>query len=224
MSLDTWEVPDRLYLARGDEVSPYRPLFTGDVLDDVPIPGVQDNGPGIVVAHPCSMRGRDAQLVDRILIAAIAPHDAVPARRWTDGYLDRMPLPELRGPDAPFEVGWLDRVGRAERDRLMVATRIACLSTVGVNMLQQRLVCTLTRVEIPTAVFWEAFGHTFEEADLLEDWTDTLASADVQPGDAAAAFETWIRADARQARLKDPQQRAPVRAEMRAELRRQQDQ
>ena len=73
-------------------------------------------------------------------------------------------------------------------------------------------------------VFWEAFGHTFEEADLLEDWTDSLASAAVQPGDVAAAFETWIRADDRQERLKDAQQRAPVRAEMRAELRRQQDQ
>lgn len=224
MSLDTWEVPDRLYLARGDEISPYRPLFTGDVLDDLPIPGVQDNGPGIVFAHPCSMRGRDAQLVDRVLMAAVATHDAVPARRWTDGYLDRLPLPELRGPDAPFEVGWPDRVGRAERDRVLAASRIACLSTVGVNMLQQRLVCTLTRVEIPTAVFWEAFGHTFEEADLLEDWTEALASAALHPGDAAAAFETWIRANARQERLKDAQQPALIRAEMRAELRRQRDQ
>ncbi|MCA1703934.1 MAG: hypothetical protein LC808_11970 [Actinobacteria bacterium] len=224
MSLDTWEVADRLYLVRGDEVSQHRPLFTGDVLDDVPIPGVQDSGPGIVVAHPCSMRGRDAQLLERILVAAVAPHDPVPASRWADGYLDRMPLPELRGPGAPFEVGWLDRVGRATRDRLLAATRLACLSTIGVNMLQQRLVCTFTRVEIPTALFWDAFGHTFEEADLLEEWTDTLAAVGVAPTDAAAAFEAWIRAESRQERVKDPQQRAPVRAEMRAELRRRQDQ
>ena len=38
MSLETFETPDDLYLARGDEVNPLRPLFTGDVVAGVAIP------------------------------------------------------------------------------------------------------------------------------------------------------------------------------------------
>jgi hypothetical protein len=38
LSLETFETPDDLYLARGDEVNPLRPLFTGDVVAGVAIP------------------------------------------------------------------------------------------------------------------------------------------------------------------------------------------
>ena len=55
MSLQTFEKPGDLYLARGDEVNPFRPLFTGDIVADAAIPGVQDGGKAVVVAHPCSM-------------------------------------------------------------------------------------------------------------------------------------------------------------------------
>ena len=86
-------------------------------------------------------------------------------------------------------------------------------------MLQQRLVCHLTRVEVPTSKFWEAFGHTYEEADLLEEWTEELASS-LGPEGAAAEFDSWLRAERRQDRLRDPQQRASIRSDMRKEIRR----
>lgn len=57
MNLATYTEPDELYLARGVEVNANRPLFTGDVLLHVAIPGVQGGGLGIVIAHPCSIRG-----------------------------------------------------------------------------------------------------------------------------------------------------------------------
>ena len=44
MCLETFEKPGDLYLARVDEVNPLRPLYTGDVVADVAIPGVQDRG------------------------------------------------------------------------------------------------------------------------------------------------------------------------------------
>lgn len=219
MSLDTWDASDRLYLARGAEVSVSRPYFTGDVLNSIAIPGVQTEGAAMIVAHPCSMRGREARLRNQILVAAVAPHDAVPPQRWTDGFYDRMPLPELRGPGTAFECGWLDQLGRADRVEIQTSERIACASPVGVNMLQQRLVFHLTRVEVPTSTFWDAFAHTFEEADLLEEWADELGER-LGLDAAAAEFEAWIRGESRQQRLRDPQQRAPIRIELRVELRR----
>lgn len=165
------------------------------------------------------MRGREAKLLNEILVAAVAPHDPVPAHRWTDGFYDRMPLPELRGPGAPFECAWLDQLGRTERAQVESSTRIACASPVGVNMLQQRLVFHLTRVEIPTPTFWDAFAHTYEEADLLEEWTEELGER-LELDVAAAQFEAWIREESRQQRLRDPQKRATIRVELRVELRR----
>lgn len=215
MTLESWGEPGQLYLTRGDEVVTCRPLFTGDVLDDIEIPGVQAGGPGIVVAHPCSMRGKDAVLSERLLVAAVEPADPTPAARWETGFFDRMPLPELRG-ESSFDVAWLDRIGRALSTSAVGAVRLACLSQFGVNLLQQRLIYSLSRLDVPTTKLWEAFAHTYEEADLLEEWLeDGVPSAD------AVAFETWIRDGdpSRQSRLRDPQQRATVRADMRAELR-----
>lgn len=217
MSLDAWDDPSRLYLTRGEEVSPHRPFFTGDVVESVAIPGVQDEGAGIIVAHPCTMR-RGPELAESVLVAAVGPHDEVPAERWGRGYFDRMPLPVLRGEGRPFEAASLTKVGLVRAEELLAADRIACLSEVGINMLQQRTVFNLTRLEVPTAEFWAAFAHTYEEADLLEEWVE--AGADV--GDAtvltAATFETWLRADGRQESLRDPQQRASTRSEARREI------
>ena len=218
MQLAVWDDPDTLYLARGEEVSPHRPLFTGDVFESVQIPGVQTEGTAIVVAHPCSMRGKNAALENRILVAAVRPSAQSPANKWASGFLDRMPLPRLRGDG--FETGYLTELGRADTSDLLNAARIACLSTVGVNILQQRLICSLTRLDVPTQTIWEAFGHTFEEADLLEEWTESLSGIDTDSTRVAQDFESWIRSEGRQEKLRDPQQRAPIRAAMRSELRR----
>lgn len=96
---------------------------------------------------------------------------------------------------------------------------MACLSGFGVNMLQQRLTCHLTRAEIPTSTFNEAFSHTFEEADLLEEWTDSLVGDSWTQATAAAKFENFIReGDPNlQAKLLDAQPRSSVRRACRQE-------
>lgn len=215
MSLETWDDPAQLYLYRGDEVAACRPLFTGDVVANVPIPGVQENGSGIVIAHPCSMRGRGAQLNDRVLMASVQTTDPIPADRWRTGYFDRMPLPDIDGNGA-FSVALIEQVGRSLTADVMAATRVACLSPVGINLLQQRTVFNMTRYELPTAKLWEAFAHTYEEADLLEEWLGAEL-----PDASSETFEIWIRDGdpSRQERIRDPQNRASVRSEMRAELR-----
>jgi hypothetical protein len=95
----------------------------------------------------------------------------------------------------------------------------------GVNLLQQRLIWRLTRFEVPTHTLQGVSAHVYEEADLLEEWTDELCRRGVTPGQAAAEFEEFLRADrddgrTLQDRLRDPQSSASVRTACRAELRR----
>lgn len=217
MSLEPASSPDRLYLAVGEDVNPSRPLFTGDVFERLDIPGVGETA-GILVGHPCSIRGRAGSLQRSLPIAAVESHDVVPDEKWSTGYLNRMALPGLPL-DHGFHVVRLDLFGLVATATVMAATRVACLSHPGINQLQQRLVFHQTRLEVPTGQFQAAFDHTYEEADLLEEWVTDL---DGDEASLLSDFETWIRDGdpSRQDRLKVPQERAPLRREMRAEIRR----
>jgi hypothetical protein len=211
VNLDTYDDPAALYLTRGGDVNPYRPLFTGDVFQDVPIPGTQDGGMALILAHPCTFRMSAGRLADRVLVAAVHETAKEGRNAWKRGLLDRMPLPDLDG--SGFCAAYFDQTGRALVKDLLGTSRLACLSAVGVNMLQQRLTCHLTRVEVPTYQFNQAFSHTYEEADLLEEWTDTLSQAGWSQAEAASAFESFIRSGepSLQRKLLDPQQRSSVR-------------
>lgn len=224
MSLETFETPDDLYVARGREVNRLRPLFTGDVVADVVIPGVQDGGMGVVVAHPCSMRGKDAQLEPRVLVAAVAECGKIGRTAWASGHFGLMPLPDLVEAGKLW-VARLDDIGKAETEQLTAGIRLACLSPFGVNLLQQRFIWRLTRHEVPTYQLQEVSAHVFEEADLLEEWNETVCAAGATPEEAASLFESFLRADrgggsTRQDDLRDPQRRSTVRSACRAEAER----
>lgn len=223
MSLEIYAIAADLYLARGQDVNSSRPAFTGDVFGDVPIPGVQDGGMAIVVAHPCTMRGPQARMRERVLVAAVRAHSPIGREAWARGYYDLMPLPELI--NGNLHVGRFDELGKALTVDLTTGKRVACLSEYGVNLLQQRLIWHLTLLEVETFRIQEAFAHTFEEADLLEEWTDTLSAGGLSPADAAASFEAFIRVDHENGRtlqedLRDVQRRSAVRVACRNEARR----
>lgn len=71
MSLETYADAADLYLTRGQDVNPRRPLFTGDIFADVQVPGIQPGGMALIIAHPCTLRGRQAQLKEHVLVAAV---------------------------------------------------------------------------------------------------------------------------------------------------------
>ena len=214
MSLDTYNSPDELYLARGDEVNPNRPLFTGDVFATLAVDGLDEPSMVMIVAHPCSFRA-GATLEDRVLVAAVHPCEKHGPGAWTRGLFNRTPLPDLRG--AGNWAGHLDEMARARSDQLEQAERVACLSEVSINILQQRLTHYLTRAEIPTTLFNQAFAHTLEEADLLEEWLDTLTAAGWSKGDATGDFEDFLATGDPTLRqlLRDPQRRATIRTRCR---------
>ncbi|MDQ6782704.1 MAG: hypothetical protein M3063_04535 [Actinomycetota bacterium] len=136
---------------------------------------------------------------------------------WTKRFFDRMPLPDLEGDD--FRAAHFNDVGQAVTSDLGAARRVACLSEVGINILQQRLTFHLTRVEVPTNLFNQEFAHTMEEADLLEDWVDTLTDAGWSKASAEIRFETFLRSRTPTLRdeLLDAQARSHVRTACRRE-------
>lgn len=224
MSLETYEAPDDLYLARGEDVNPLRPLFTGDVVADLAIPGVQEGGMAVVVAHPCSMRGKDAQLEPRVLVAAVAEGGKLGRAAWGGGHFGLMPLPDLLEAGR-LRVARLDDIGKALTADIMAGVRVACLSPFGVNLLQQRFIFRFTRHEVPTYLLQEVSAHVFEEADLLEEWSDTVCAAGASQQQAAASFEAFVRAargggKTLQGDLRDPQRRSTVRSACRVEAQR----
>lgn len=217
MSLEPAGDPERLYLARGDDVNPARPIFSGDVFDRVEIPGVGTTS-AIVIGHPCSIRGRNGSLQDRMPVAAVEDHQDHPPKSWAKGFYDRMPLPGLPLP-GEYHAARLGEFGLSATSSLQGSTRVACLSEPGINQLQQRLVFHQTRLEVPLATFQEAFDHTYEEAELLENWVTELEGVVDEP---VSEFESWIRygSPSRQQRLLDYAERAPIRRELVAEIRR----
>ena len=215
MSLEPAAEPERLYLAVGADINAHRPLFTGDIFSDVEISGV---GPStaIVIGHPCSIRGKNGRLAERMPVAAVKTHAPVPPDRWCNGYFSMMPLAGLPA-EGDFHVAHLDLFGLALTSELSAAERLACLSQPGINQLQQRLVFHQTRLEVPPGKFQQAFDHTYEEAELMEDWTTALSVVDDCP---ESSFESWIREGSpdRQSRLKIREERASIRRELRKEI------
>jgi hypothetical protein len=213
VNLDTYSDSADLYLARGEEVNQNRPMFTGDVFDDVAITDVQADGMAVIVAHPCSFRLGGGRLRDRVTAAPVRAIPKQGANAWKRGRLGQMPLPDVAGALGTDMAACFDDMGPTHTANLKLDRRVACLSEFGINMLQQRLTCHFSRVEVPTHQFSEAFSHTYVEADLLEDWTDTLTAAGWTTNDAAPVFEKFIRSGepSYQEKLREPQLRSAVR-------------
>lgn len=170
--LDPVAKPADLYLARGPEVDPYRPILQGDIFRRVKIPGVDDDGDNLamVIAHPCSMR-RGAQLKPFVTVIQVRPFVIPKPQTWATGHFGLMPLEELR-PEEPARIyaAYFELVGRVASSLLPLFDRIACLSEQGISILQQRQVHFLTRAKIERQKLAEVSQPILEEADLQEEW------------------------------------------------------
>lgn len=217
---------DDLYLARGEEVSPHRPILQGDVFADVEIGGLETKGTIIVVSHPCTMR-TGATLKSRLQAARVRA-DGPPIRLedWADGHFRAMPLPGLKG-NSTNASAVLSEIGLVQASDLKLDHRIACLSEAGIYLLQQRLVFCLTRVRIGLDTLAEASRHVLDEVDLLEEWVERQVPDTAATGfsealvKASEEFDVFLSEPAAaplRSKLELPRECAGVRREVRAEL------
>lgn len=199
--------PDDLWLAVGDEAPAHRMLMQGDVV-------LTDVGPLLVVTHACSMR-RGAELHDTQMAASVESH-AVP--KW-DGSYDWMPLPGAPVPEVDTPAGLLRVLRSVDTSLLVSGERIAVMSNLGIQLLQQRLAHHLTRVAIDTAELAEHCAPILAEAELHEDWLSALGP------DAEAQFHEFLDSDERKlrSRLADPAMRSQAMTTVRREVRQRRD-
>ncbi|MGQ0616107.1 MAG: hypothetical protein ACT4PW_03810 [Acidimicrobiia bacterium] len=205
--LESPDDPDDLWQAVGDEVPAHRLLMQGDVI-------LTDVGPLLVVTHACSMR-RGAELHGTQMVAPIEGH-AVP--NW-DGSYDWMPVPGAPVPEVDYPAGLLRVLRSIDTSLLVSGDRIAVMSNLGIQLLQQRLAHHLTRVVIETAELAEHCAPILAEAELHEDWLGALG-ADAEP-----QFNQFLDSDGRKLRswLADPAKRSQAMTTVRREIRQRRD-
>lgn len=199
--------PEDLWLAVGDDVPAHRMLMQGDVV-------LSDVGPLLVVTHACSMR-RGHGLHDTQMAAPIENRKVL---KW-DGSFDWMPLPAAPVPGFDNAAGLLRVLRSVDTSLLMAGVRVAVMSHLGIQLLQQRLAHHLTRVAIDTAELAEHCAPIFAEAELHEDWLSTLGE------DAETQFHELLDSDDRKLRswLRNPAMRPQAMTRVRREIRHRRD-
>lgn len=215
-----------IYLARGAEVDPHRPVMTGDVFTGVPIisplTGEKKDLDVMVVQHPCALRSDGVLLNPGVLVAEVRRHKVI--EDWAK-YGKLMPLPDLLvGVESGKrnQAGFFDRLHMAASPELLVpGRRIACLTEDGVCLALQRFNHHNSRAMVPTETIAEVVGGPFTEVEVMEEWCQAAAEHGVPIDIAAADCLAWLREDlgdgrTRQLDLEVPQNRSRIRREARA--------
>ena len=223
-ALEGPDSPDDLYRYRGDDVPRARPIFQGDVFENVEIPGLED-GPklALVMTHPCSMRDGPT-LRNRLQLGRVS--ESIDTVDWRGNY-GIVPLPHLR-PDADirsFKMR-LEDVGIVNGELLEPRSRIACLSDLGISLLQQRQAHYYTRDVVEKEVLFENSASLLVEAELLEEWIGSLVD-DNDPDWTAKSQSESIEFDIFFGPLRDaaksPLRRVAIRRQVRDEIVRRSD-
>ena len=194
--------------------------MTGDVFTGVSIDADDHDGTVMVVAHPCSMRGREGRLLPRIVVAPIRRYQSIAFDKWPDGHFRVMPLPYLNGEDDDKNRAvHLLELSAVRSNLLSHESRVLSLTERGIHILQQRLVYSLTRVEVGLDRLQEQTAHVLLEAELEEQWVDDLADGDDAESLIAAsvAFATFMDDGHRQT-LKEVTRRSDTVRTVRAEI------
>lgn len=214
-----------LYLARGGEIQLARPVFTGDVFEDIVV--TDETGErtikALVLQHPCALRTDGVSLASRLLVAEVRTHHKISSRHWNGNY-KIMPLPEMTE-DGEYYAAFFQEPYLVPSDSLAIDKRVMTMSQYGVNLLLQRWVHHNSRATISTSVYHEATAAQFEEADLVEEWcSDRANSEDAVLIESKAAHE-WLRSISQDGKnswqmlLDDAQSRSLVRKALRNHLR-----
>jgi hypothetical protein len=221
ITLETPTPPELMYMARGDDVDPFRPLFTGDVYKRRESGG--NTNVVVVLQHPCALRIGGVDLVPNVLSAPLKPSSRHRSD-WAKESMRVMPFPALEH-GADFSADFVGVVLIPSADFATAWERIAILSELGVNLLVQRWVHHNSRVVIPTITYNAQTAGPFHEADLEAEWCWSLSSTTPAGISVEHDFHDWLRqpwsvdeTQSRQEILDDPQKRAGVRRAMNAEI------
>lgn len=158
-----------------DGVPFWLPHSQGDVFDEVVMPGIENNEPGLAMLfmHPCTMR-EGARLREAVTAVRVTFHEArVLSKPGTWANRNKlMPLPDLFGSGDSTHVADFMLIGTVPSASLEHSRRVSQLSAEGRLILQQRLIFHLTRHAPSVDVLREA-SHGLElELQAQTDWME----------------------------------------------------
>jgi hypothetical protein len=164
--------PELLYEYResADPAPDTRPLAQGDVLRAVTLRGGEVLDLAMIVAHPCSMRQGGA-LRRRLVVAEVAPHQKVPAKRWPTDFFDFFPLPELRESGPPVSV-YFHHLHSVDTPQLESCDRVAVLTEFGQMVLLQRWIHHMARLVVEPQELNELIVPVQNELSMQMDWVE----------------------------------------------------
>ncbi len=177
--LESPQNPDELYRYRGSETCIARPVFQGDVFEDIEIPGL-DDGPGlaIVLTHPCTMRGKYSALRPILTAGRVKSYREVTLPWYREFKV--LPLPNLLEGSTDSYAAFFDEAGLVKATDLDVRRRVACLDDRGVLLLQQRQAHHFTRHVVETESLFEHTAGLLTEAELFEEWIEASVPDDAE--------------------------------------------
>ena len=161
-----------------------RPIFQGDIFDDVPFVKVRagnspDTEPNLVserrsialTHYPCDMyeSGRgDLARVQAVCLVREAGGMHIPSD-WNGAY-SVCPLPDFRG-DGRLWIADFRAVGNVDRSFLTLDRRAKSLTQLGWAFFRRRLVQHQARIDLPLDRLREAGRATWDEALLWQEWS-----------------------------------------------------
>lgn len=184
--------PSELYLPH----SLARPIFQGDVFDDVPFlqgraANSREADPNVVckrravavLNHPCELYGEWGGMGRTQRIAAVREAKGVTIPANWDGAWAYCPLPDLYG-DGPMwivDLGLTANIDRAYLDR---STRLRSLSEYGWAIFRQRIAANDTRTTIHLQDLIDIGQANWQELSMWQSWNEA--------GRAEDEFQAWL--------------------------------
>jgi hypothetical protein len=216
IALDRPDDEEEIYHARGDELSAARPLLTGDILEEVELPG-QGLKTTMIVSHPCTMR-RGAVLASTLMCAPVDPFQQLSPQQWESGFVRIFPLSKFADDD--HRAVHLDKLVSVASEDINIDSRIACLEHSGIYLLQQRLIHSLARCKVGLSTIRMSMEHVLAEAELQEDWVEELCDPDEVAARQASIqdFDDYLTDEGLRLNLEDPNKRAQVISKVSREI------
>jgi hypothetical protein len=224
--LDLPESIDALYEERG-QVPLALPMMQGNVFIDVACACFDNQASMVMImSHPCSMR-KGAVLRERLIVALVTSSEVAVASKVVKEFhwkrnVNVMPLPDLVPGGGDYVVDFRE-MATISSNLLLLERRIAALSETGVLLLQQRHICSATRLYVDLSALHDLNRHITTEMELQRDWVEAASGSSADAAkhvEAIRGFQDWLDQDGRRDKLLAPYHHAGIRREARSEIRR----
>lgn len=183
---------DMVWLHRRKQgVQQPRPVFCGDVFEDVTIAGEELPVTVVILQHPCALMDANNEVRAVLLAARVVDHPKVSISDWTRKF-DIMPLVVHDSDPLQHRAIAFDQLVLVPSANLPLKKRVACMEIEGVSRLLQRWTNVNTRVIVPCWRFEQVVDAQFAEADGMEAWCTQRLQAGVKQPEGMKEATAWL--------------------------------